>query len=94
MQRKLKLKQPSEEWFRQVRKHHKEQRIEKLKEEVPRKILELQERELVREEMEANGVIPLTEQEMETMTLQELWEHLRQIRNAQNWGGPSLLGYD
>ncbi len=84
----------SVEEHQRIREHHKKQRIEELKEEVPRKILELQESELVKEEMEQTGVIPLTEKEMETMELSELWEHLRQIRNAQNWGGPSLLGYD
>ena len=84
----------SVEEHQRIREHHKKRRIEELKEEVPRKILELQESELVKEEMEQTGVIPLTEKEMETMELSELWEHLRQIRNAQNWGGPSLLGYD
>ena len=65
---------------------------ELLADDVRMKILELQESELVQEEMEATGVIPLTEQEMDTMELNEIWEQLRQIRNAQSWDGPTLLG--
>lgn len=82
------------EWMREVSEHQRQQRLEELKEEVPMKIRELQGRELVQQEMKETGLIPLTEEELETMELRDLWEHLRQIRNAQNWGGPSLLEFD
>lgn len=82
----------SQEEHEAIRKHHREQRREELRHDLPMKILQLQESELVKAEMEWEGVIPLTEQEMETMELNELWEQLRMIRNAQNWGGPTLLG--
>ena len=45
---------------------------------------------LMRSEIEKNGV-PIDDQELETMELLELWEHLRQLRNLQGWGGPTLL---
>ena len=71
---------------RQIREHHAEQRRRELEGDLPIKILELRNTEFVQQQMERNGVIPLTEQEMMTMELSALWEPLQMIRNAQGWG--------
>lgn len=63
---------------------------ELLADDVRMKIRELMMDPLMRSEIEKNGV-PIDDRELETMELLELWEHLRQLRNLQGWGGPTLL---
>ena len=63
---------------------------ELLADDVRMKIRELMMYPLMQGEVDKNGV-PIDDQELETMELQELWEHLRQLRNLQGWGGPMLL---